>query len=460
MDDVETQAALEPDEAAQAAALVILLANERAADIAETLNEESPAVAAAVLMGLPKDHAIEILDQPILDSGSEIVSLMPRETAADLLHGVSADRVADLCRKLEEPHRTELLDRLDPDTRVMILRLLSYPSHSAGSIMTTEFASVPSNVTVQQTLDYLRKVERTRETVYAIYVLDPVTKNLVQAITLRRLITGDPGAPVLSVARPGRLITVSPIMDREDVARLISKYDLLSVPVVDHGRVIGIVTVDDIMDAIVQETTEDLQKLGGMEALNEPYMEIGFWKMIRARGGWLAVLFLSEMLTASAMQSYQSELEKAIVLTLFIPLIMSSGGNSGSQATSLLIRALALRELELRDWWRVALRELPSGLTLGAMLGVIGIVRIAIWQQFGLYDYGEHWVLIGLTVAAALVGIVTFGSLTGSMLPFILQRIGFDPASASAPFVATVVDVTGLVIYFSVASLILKGTLL
>jgi len=448
--NVETQPALEPDDAAQAAALVILLANERAADIAETLNEESPAVAAAVLMGLPKDHAIEILDQPILDSGSEIVSLMPRETAAALLHGVSADRVADLCRKLEEPHRTELLDRLDPDTRVMIQRLLSYPSHSAGSIMTTEFASVPSNVTVQQTLDYLRKVERTRETVYAIYVLDPVTKNLVQAITLRRLITGDPGAPVLSVARPGRLVTVSPIMDREDVARLISKYDLLAVPVVDHGRVIGIVTVDDIMDAIVQETTEDLQKLGGMEALNEPYMEIGFWKMIRARGGWLAVLFLSEMLTASAMQSYQSELEKAIV----------SGGNSGSQATSLLIRALALRELELRDWWRVALRELPSGLTLGAILGVIGIVRIAIWQQFGLYDYGEHWVLIGLTVAAALVGIVTFGSLTGSMLPFILQRIGFDPASASAPFVATLVDVTGLVIYFSVASLILKGTLL
>jgi len=450
MDDVETQAALEPDEAAQAAALVILLANERAADIAETLSEESPAVAAAVLVGLPQDHAIEILDQPILDSGSEIVSLMPRETAAALLHGVSADRVADLCRKLEELHRTELLDRLDPDTRVMIQRLLSYSSHSAGSIMTTEFASVPSNVTVQQTLDYLRKVERTRETVYAIYVLDPVTKNLVQAITLRRLIAGDPAAPVLSVARPGRLITVSPIMDREDVARLISKYDLLAVPVVDHGRVIGIVTVDDIMDAIVQETTEDLQKLGGMEALNEPYMEIRFWKMIRARGGWLAVLFLSEMLTASAMQSYQSELEKAIV----------SGGNSGSQATSLLIRALALRELELRDWWRVALRELPSGLTLGAILGVIGIVRIAIWQQFGLYDYGEHWVLIGLTVATALLGIVTFGSLTGSMLPFILQRIGFDPASASAPFVATLVDVTGLVIYFNVASLILRGTLL
>jgi len=458
--NIETQPALEPDDAAQAAALVILLANERAADIAETLNEESLSVAAAVLMGLPEDLAIEILDQPILDSGAEIISMMPRETAATLLAGVSADRVAQLFRKLEEPHRTELLERLDPDTRIMIQRLLAYPPHTAGSIMTTEFASVPSSFSVQQTLDYLRQVERTRETVYAIYVLDPITKNLVNAITLRRLITGEPGAPVLSVARPGRLITVSPLMDREDVARLISKYDLLAVPVVDHGRVLGIVTVDDIMDAIVQETTEDLQKLGGMEALHEPYMEIGFWNMIRARGGWLAVLFLSEMLTASAMQTYQSELEKAIVLTLFIPLIMSSGGNSGSQATSLLIRALALRELQLGDWWRVALRELPSGITLGAMLGLIGIVRIAIWQKFGLYDYGEHWVLIGLTVAAALVGIVTFGSLTGSMLPFILQRIGFDPASASAPFVATLVDVTGLVIYFTVASLILKGTLL
>jgi magnesium transporter len=458
--NIETQPALEPEEAAQAAALVILLVNERAADIAETLNEESPAVAAAVLLGLLRDRAIEILDQPILDSGAEIVSLLPRETAAALLAGVSADRVAHLFRKLEEPHRTELLERLDPDTSVMIQRLLSYPPRSAGSIMTTEIASVPSNVTVRQTLDYLRQVERTRETVYAIYVVDPVSKNLVQAISLRRLIAGEPEAPVLSVARPGRLVTVSPLMDREDVARLISKYDLLAVPVVDHGRVIGIVTVDDIMDAMIQETTEDLQKLGGMKALSEPYMEIGFWKMIRARGGWLAVLFLSEMLTASAMQTYQTELEKAIVLTLFIPLIMSSGGNSGSQATSLLIRALALRELDIREWWRVALRELPTGFTLGAMLGVIGIVRIAIWQQFGLYDYGEHWVLIGLTVAAALIGIVTFGSLTGSMLPFILQRIGFDPASASAPFVATLVDVTGLVIYFSVASLILRGTLL
>jgi magnesium transporter len=458
--EVETEIAPGSAQTKDTAALVARLVNERAADIVEALNDEAPGVAAQVLLGLPRDRAIEVLDQPGLECGPEIIALLPRDTAAGLLAGVSADRVADLCRQLDEPHRSELLKRLDPDTRVTIQRLLAYPMDSAGSIMTTEFVSVPSTYTVEQTLDYIRHVESSRETVYAIYVLDPVTKNLVQSITLRRLIIGDPRSPVLSVARPGRLVTVSPLMDREDVARLISKYDLLAVPVVDHGRVIGIVTVDDVIDAIVQETTEDLQKLGGMEALNEPYMQIGFWQMIRKRGGWLAVLFLSEMLTASAMQTYQSELEKAIVLTLFIPLIMSSGGNSGSQATSLLIRALALRELELKDWWRVALREIPSGVTLGSMLGAIGIVRIALWQHFGFYDYGEHWVLIVLTVGAALVGIVTFGSLTGSMLPFILQRIGFDPASASAPFVATLVDVTGLVIYFTVASIILRGTLL
>ena len=456
----ETQGRSEAIESIDQVARIARLADERAADIVEFLNEETPALAAHVLVGLPRDRAIEVIDQPDFDHGPEIITLLPREIAADLLAGASADRVADLFRQLEESSRLDLLSRLDTETRANIQRLLSYAAGTAGSIMTTEFVSVPSSYTVEQTLDHIRHVESTRETVYAIYVLDPGTKKLVQSITLRRLITGDPKAPVLSVARPGRLITVSPQMDREDVARLISKYDFLALPVVEQGRIIGIVTVDDVIDAIIKENTEDLQKLGGMQALNEPYMQIGFWQMIRKRGGWLSVLFLSEMLTASAMQNYQTELEKAIVLTLFIPLIMSSGGNSGSQATSLLIRALALRELDLRDWWRVALREIPSGITLGAMLGLIGISRIALWQHLGLYNYGEHWILIALTVGAALVGIVTFGSLAGSMLPFILQRLGFDPASASAPFVATLVDVTGLVIYFSVASLILSGTLL
>jgi magnesium transporter len=440
--------------------LAASMLEERAPDIVEAINDMPSELAAAVLLRLPAERAIEVLDQPGLEREPELVTLMPRDAAARLLAGVSADRVADIFHQVKEPHCSELLDLLDADARVNIRRLLQYPKDTAGSIMTTEFASVPSTYTVQQTLDYIRHVESSRETIYAIYVLDPLSKKLVKTITLRRLITGDPQAPVLSVARPGRLVTAAPLMDREDVARLISKYDLLAVPVVDHGRVIGIVTVDDVIDAIVQETTEDVQKFGGMAAINEPYMDIGFWQMMKKRGGWLCALFLSEMLTASAMQGYQGELEKAIVLTLFIPLIMSSGGNSGSQATSLLIRSLALHELETSDWWRVALREIPNGLALGAMLGVVGIVRISLWQYLGLYDYGEHWMLIALTVATALVGIVMFGSLTGSMLPFILQRIGFDPASASAPFVATLVDVTGLVIYFSVASLILRGTLL
>jgi magnesium transporter len=461
MTDLDVQdAEAKANDMANPSFLAASMIEERAPDIVEALNDMPSELAVAVLLHLPPDHAIEVLDQPGLEREPELVTLMPREGAAKLLAGVSADRLADIFHQVEEPHLSGLLDLLDPDTRINIRRLLEYPKDTAGSIMTTEFASVPSTHTVQQTLDYIRHVESSRETVYAIYVLDPLSKKLVKTITLRRLITGDPQAPVLSVARPGRLITASPLMDREDVARLISKYDLLAVPVVDHGRVIGIVTVDDVIDAIVAESTEDVQKFGGMAAINEPYMEIGFWQMMKKRGGWLCALFLSEMLTASAMQGYEGELEKAIVLTLFIPLIMSSGGNSGSQATSLLIRALALREVELKDWWRVALREIPNGLALGAMLGLVGIVRISLWQYLGFYDYGDHWMLIALTVGAALVGIVMFGSLTGSMLPFILQRTGFDPASASAPFVATLVDVTGLVIYFTVASLILRGTLL
>jgi magnesium transporter len=327
--------------------------------------------------------------------------------------------------------------------------------------MTTEFVSVPTTWTVEETLRHIRAVERSRETIYAIYIVDPRSQKLVRAISLRRLISSDMKATVSEAAFPRKPIRVAPLTDREDVARIISKYDLLAVPVVDNaGRILGIVTVDDIIDAIMEETTEDVQKFGGMEALDEPYQEISFAKMIRKRAGWLCALFLSEMLTASAMQHFDDELQKAIVLTLFIPLIMSSGGNSGSQATSLVIRAIALGELRLRDWWRVALRELPTGVTLGLILGLIGMVRIAVWQVSGLYDYGPHWTLIATTVAAALVGIVTFGSLAGSMLPFILKRIGFDPASASAPFVATLVDVTGLVIYFTVALVFLSGTLL
>jgi magnesium transporter len=314
---------------------------------------------------------------------------------------------------------------------------------------------------VERALRHIGEVGGAKETVYAIYVLAPDTQQLVHVVSLRELVLADRQQMVKDVGDVRAPIVVTPLTDREEVARLISKYNLLAVPVVDEGgHVLGIVTVDDVIDAIVREQTEDVQKFGGVEALDEPYTEIGFWAMIRKRAGWLTALFLGEMLTATAMGHFEHEIEKAVVLALFVPLIISSGGNSGSQATSLIIRAMALRELSLGDWWRVALRELPSGIALGAILGTVGVIRILLWQEIGWYDYGPHFLLVALTVGMALVGVVTFGSLAGSMLPFLLRRLGFDPASASAPFVATLVDVTGLIIYFTVALLLLRGTLL
>ena len=300
-----------------------------------------------------------------------------------------------------------------------------------------------------------------KETIYTVYCTEPDTGVLVHVVSLRDLMMADRTAAVLDVGNRRRPLTVTTGTDREDVARMISKYNLLAVPVVDEGgHVLGIVTVDDVIDAIVREQTEDVQKFGGVEALDQPYTEIGFWAMIRKRAGWLTALFLGEMLTATAMGHFEHEIEKAVVLALFVPLIISSGGNSGSQATSLIIRAMALREITLRDWWRVALRELPSGFALGTILGTVGVIRILSWQAIGWYNYGAHFLLVALTVGIALVGVVTFGSLAGSMLPFLLRRLRFDPASASAPFVATLVDVTGLIIYFTVAFLVLRGTLL
>ncbi|MGB3644410.1 MAG: magnesium transporter [Mesorhizobium sp.] len=434
--------------------------HDHVADIVERLNDQPRDAAIAALNELPFEQTVDVFDQPDFDDAAEIMGMLPRDQATRLLSAMSVDRAADIVREFSDEERGAMLGALDPMLRHTLLNILGYPEGSAGSIMTTEYVSVPSDWTVARTLEHIRKVERTRETVYAIYIVDPTTHTLLRAIGLRRLITGAPDDKVVSIAPDRQPVTASPLMDVEKVAQLITKYDLLAVPVVEGDRILGIVTVDDIIDTMIEETTEDVHRFGGMEALDEPYMKMRFLPMISKRGGWLCALFLSEMLTASVMQHYEVELEKAIVLTLFIPLIMSSGGNSGSQATSLVIRALALREISLSDWWRVALRELPSGLVLGTMLGLVGVARITLWQHLGFYDYGPHWYLIATTVGVALIGIVTFGSLTGSMLPFILKRLGFDPASASAPFVATLVDVTGLAIYFSVALVILHGTLL
>jgi magnesium transporter len=430
------------------------------ADAVEALNEMAPEKAGALLSRMDFRAAVNILDQAGLEHGAALVEAMGPERSVPLLAEIAADRRAAIFRKMDRDEASTLLTLLPPEARGELERLLSYDPDTAGGIMTTEFFRARPEWTVAQSLDAIRTSAPALETVYAVYILDPQGV-LIQAISLRELVSADPQAPILSIGSGRRTFSVTPDEPREKVARLISKYDLSATPVLDEsGRILGIVTVDDVIDAIIDTDTEDAQKQGGMEALDAPYMATSFFAMIRKRGGWLAALFLSEMLTASAMQHFESELERAVVLTLFIPLIMSSGGNSGSQATSLIIRALALEEIKLRDWWRVALRELPSGVVLGAILGVIGFFRILLWQKLGVYDYGAHWILIALTVGSALVGIVTFGSLAGSMLPFILQSLKFDPASASAPFVATLVDVTGLVIYFSIALVILHGTLL
>jgi len=431
------------------------------ADIVARLNEEDVETAAELIAELPIERAIDVLDRPELTSGGEILLELPGRLAGRILKGMSADRAANTLRQLDGYDRSKLLAEVDFETAMQLKLLLAYPEGTAGSLMTTEFASVPSTYTVGKTLDYIREVQKTRETVYAILVLDNRTRKLVRIVSLRELIAAEPQQPILSVGAGNEPIWVPPDADREEVARLISIHDLLSIPVLNpRHQALGIITVDDIIDTIVAESDEDVQKFGGVEGAVEPYLQIGFLQMINKRAGWLSALFIGEMLTASAMQHFEDELARAVVLTLFIPLIMSSGGNSGSQSTSLLIRALALGQLRLRDWWRVAVREIPMGLVLGGILAALGMLRITAWQLLGLYNYGPHWGLVALTVGLGLIGIVTFGSLTGSMLPFIMKRLGFDPASASAPFVATLVDVTGLVIYFSVALVVLRGTLL
>ena len=442
------------------AELTETLVGMRVADIAEALRDLPSGGAAKVLAALPFDLAVQVFDEPELDHRYDIIQRMETEAAVALIEAMSADQQTDVFRELHGADRERLLERLDAETRRSLKLLLKYPAESAAGIMTTEVLTVPSDWSVGQTLGYIRDVARVKETVYVVYLID-AEEHLSGVVSLRQLMLAEPSLNVHEAGDRRSPVVVSPSTDREEVARVIAKYNLLAVPVVDEERhVIGIVTVDDVIDAIVREQTEDVQKFGGMEALDAPYMEIGFGHMLRKRAPWLCALFLSEMLTATAMQRFEHVIERAALLAMFIPLVMSSGGNSGSQATSLIIRALALGEIRLRDWWRIAVRELPTGLMLGTILGAVGFARIVLWQRIGFYDYGAHYILVALAVGLSLVGIVGFGSFAGSMLPFILRRLGFDPASASAPFVATLVDVTGLVIYFSVSYLVLRGVLL
>jgi magnesium transporter len=372
---------------------------------------------------------------------------------------LAPDDAADVIQHLAEAERSTFLEMLDDATRREVTALLAYAEDAAGGLMSPRFARLRPEMTVGEAIRYLqRQAQEKLETIYYAYVLDQ-NQCIKGVVSFRDLVTAR-SERIISEVMHTNVVSVPETMDQEAVARVIAQHNINAVPVVNtEGQMKGIVTVDDIVDVVQQEATEDIQKLGGMEALDTPYMQTSLLAMIKKRAGWLSALFIGEMLTASAMGRYEHEIAKAVVLALFVPLIISSGGNSGSQATTLIIRAMALGEVTIRDWWRIMRREFTAGLALGILLAAIGTVRILVWQQL-FHTYGEHSVQVAMTVALSLVGVVTWGTFAGSMLPFVIRRLGFDPASASAPFVATVVDVSGLVIYFTVAQIVLRGTLL
>ncbi|HYD54915.1 MAG TPA: magnesium transporter, partial [Gemmatimonadaceae bacterium] len=414
------------------------------------------------LKALPTERAADVLEYLDEDVRAAVLEELTVSEAAALVSEMTPDDRADVLEALEEEHAEEILEEIPAEARRETEQLLRYDPDCAGGLMTTEFVSVPDDLGVEDALMRVRALARAgrREAMYSVYVTD-VQGRLTGVLSLRELLAAPTGAKIGDISW-SEVVQVLPTADREEVARITANYDLVAVPVVsESGHVMGVVTVDDVIDAIQEEQTEDVQKLGGMEALDEPYMSSGLLGMVRKRIGWLSILFIGSLFTATAIDFFQGSLSAVKALIIFIPLIISSGGNSGSQATSLIIRAMALGEVSLRDWWRVARRELATGLVLGVLLGVLGVVRVLLWHHMGWTDqFSEAPTRIALTVGSAVLGVVTFGSLTGSMLPFLLRKLGLDPASASAPFVATLVDVTGLLIYFSVAILILRGTLL
>ena len=389
----------------------------------------------------------------------ELIMLMPSAQRRSWMRLLPPDDAADVIQEGEDDGRSELLVLLDDQTRRDVSALLAYAEDDAGGLMNPRYARVRSDVSADEAIKYLRKQAReVLENVYYVYVIDADQK-LVGVVSFRDLFGAAPELRVRELMATD-LITAREEMDQEELSQLFADHDMQAIPVVDaEGRMKGIVTVDDIVDVIQEEATEDIQKIGGTQALDAPYLETGFVDMLRKRVIWLMVLFIGESFTAAAMSGFEDEIGKAVILSLFIPLIISSGGNSGSQASTLVIRAMALGEVTLADWWRVVHREIVQGLAIGTILGVIGFGRVELWEQL-FHSYGPHHTLVAITVAGSVIGVVSFGTIAGSMLPFLLRRAGLDPASASAPFVATFVDVTGILIYFTIASIVLRGTLL
>ena len=432
--------------------------NWPAGDLAELMEPLAAETEAVVFRLLPREQAAEVFTYLSDERQTELLKAMAREDVADILNAMDPDDRTSLLEELPANAIQHMLNLLSPEERQVAAQLLGYHEDSVGRLMTPDFVRIRSEWTVDRALDHIRRYGRDSETMSMIYVINEQGR-LCDDLRIRQILLAAPETLILDLM-DSRFAALKATDDRETAVEMFKETDLSALPVTDtQGALLGIVTVDDILDVAEEEATEDFQKMGGSEALDEPYMKIAIPSMVRKRATWLVILFLSEMLTATAMGKFENEIAKAVVLSIFVPLVISSGGNSGSQASTLIIRAMAVGEVHLADWWRVMRREFLSGLSLGLILGVIGVIRISAWHYL-FHSYGEHWFLLAVTVGLALVGIVLWGSLSGSMLPFLLRRIGLDPATSSAPFVATLVDVSGLIIYFSVAAFILKGTLL
>jgi magnesium transporter len=429
------------------------------ADIAEVITDFSEDEQVIIFRVLPNALAADVFEYLDVDAQQQLLRAMAHEQVVGILNEMSPDDRTALLEEMPSAAARQLIKLLTPEERRVAQALLGYPEDSIGRLMTPDFIAVHDDWTVKEVLDHVREFGHDSETLNVIYVVDERGK-LIDDLRMREFLLRPLEAKV-SDFRDRSFVALKVNDSQEEALNAFRKYDRVALPVVDSNEVlVGIVTSDDMLDVAEEEATEDIQKLGGMEALDEPYPTIPLLRMVKKRATWLIILFLGEMLTATAMQGYNGEIEKAAILAMFLPLIISSGGNSGSQATTLVIRAMALGELSLSDWWHVVRKELMSGFSLGLILGSIGFLRIALWQYLHIFDYGPYHWLVACTVGAALVGVVLWGCLAGSMLPFLLRRCGLDPATSSAPFVATLVDVTGLLIYFNVALFILRGTLL
>ena len=430
-----------------------------AADIADLLGDLPEEIDPILFRLLPRRQAGGVFAHLPAEHQEQLLRSLPGAQVQRLVGEMTPDDQARLLEAMPAEVARRLIETVPPERLAEARNLLGYPPHSAARFMTPQYVALRPEMTAAEALEHVRRVGRGKETVNNLYILESDGR-LLEDVRLSSLVTADPGTPVAEIEdRP--LTTISAGTDREEVVRIFEKYDRGALPVVDEeGRMLGIITVDDVLDAAEAEATEDIHKMGGMEALPGAYTATPILVMFRRRGVWLSVLFFGQMLTATVMEGFAESLAQALVLASFVPLIISSGGNSGSQATSLIIRALALDEVDLGDWWRVLRREVGCALLLGLWLGFLGLLRVVVWDAMGWQDYTQYSLYVAVTISLTLVGVVLWGSLVGSMLPFLLRRIGLDPATSSAPFVATLVDVTGLLIYFLMALVILRGTLL